>query len=182
MISEAKDQLLREQKRSYIVGTFHQDETECFLSSEDDEYIPLNEIHFKAVEVNLNGRWKNGEWLGDGCIDLCGNHYELQEGEVIRLKKNLTYCFEQMLEELADTSFIMFIHHLNKLSFSIYDFIYGYNQRMFDHKGASIYVFDNEEKICSVQHVFKRTNGFSDRFEFTLSTGERSIISTFQKE
>lgn len=181
LISEEKNALIREQKRAYTVATFHHHNSDCFFSFEDEEYIDCHELDIQSIDILINGKWKSGKWLGDGYVEVNGKEYELQEGEVVRMKKGLTFCFQQAIEELLDSSFIMFINHLNDLSFSIYDFIYGFNQRMFDKTGASIYVFDNDEKVCTVQHFFEREHEYKDRFEFTLSTGERSIITTFQK-
>ncbi|WP_243385771.1 DUF2777 family protein [Bacillus kexueae] len=182
MISEEKNQLLREQKRAYIVATFHHHESDCFFSYEEEEYIDSEDISIQSIDIMINGKWRNGKWLGNRFVEIQGKEYELQEGEIVRIKKGLTFCFQQAIEELLDSSFVLFINHLNDLSFSIYDFIYGYNQRLFDQTGASVYVFDNDEKICTVQHFFERENDYKDRFEFTLSTGERSMITSFQFE
>lgn len=178
IISDAKYQLLKKQKRSHIIGQFQQLEQEFFLLTDDDEYFSFEELETKKLEIYLKNRWNMGKWIGNGNVDISGNVYQLQGGEKIRFKKHLNYCFKQALDELSDTSFMMFTHHLNQLSFSIYDFIYGHNQLLFQHKGASIYVFDNEEAICSVQHFFERSQTYKDRFEFTLSTGERSVVSS----
>jgi len=179
IISETKHQLLKKQKRSHVKGLFQQLGEEFFLLTDDHEYFSFDDLDSKEMEIYIRNRWKKGKWIGNGYAEINGDVYQLQEGENIRFKKHLTYCFEQALDELSDPSFLMFTNHLNQLSFSIYDFIYGHNQLLFHHKGASIYVFDNEEAICSVQHFFERSQVYRDRFEFTLSTGERSVVSSF---
>ncbi|MER2260354.1 MAG: DUF2777 family protein, partial [Priestia megaterium] len=35
--------------------------------------------------------------------------------------------------------------------------------------------YDNEEKICAVQHLFERGTHHLDRFEYTVNDGERSM-------
>jgi hypothetical protein len=178
ILSNVKRQLLQLQKRSYMIGIVQKYEPDFVLFDHEDEQILFQNVLEKDLDIYINGRWEKGKWVGGSFVQIGSVTYELQDGEKIRVKKNLAYSFQQVLEELSDESFTMFVKHLNHLSFSIYDLLYGHNQLLFQKKGASIYVFDNGEQICAVQHFFERSGLISDRFEFTLSTGERSIITS----
>jgi hypothetical protein len=105
----------------------------------------------------------------------------LLDGETIRIRKQLIYSLERLLDELKDEAFLYFFNTLNSLQFSIHDCIYCYNHLTFlnGNEGASgvnFLIFDNEECICSIQHHFDYSSSHSDRFEFTLSSGKRTVI------
>jgi hypothetical protein len=175
LFSDVKNDLLHKQKRSFRTATVEMLQAKPILiDDEDDEQISLDDLNDQHIELLKNGRW----------VDIGHNKEEyLRSGGKIRIKKTFPYAFHCFLNELDDESFIMFVHHLNALSFSVYDIIYCHNQLLYHHgnkpmKGASVFIFDNTDSLCAVQHFFHRGDKQKDLFEFTVSTGERSFVSS----
>jgi hypothetical protein len=113
--------------------------------------------------------------------------FYLQDDEQIRIRKQLIYSFERLLDELNDDSFFQFVTTLNSLDFSVYDCIYSYNQLTFlreaeTQSGVNFFIFDNGTVLVSVQHHFYYSEKEQDRFEFTLNTGKRIVIEKINSQ
>ncbi|MFY4774289.1 DUF2777 family protein [Metabacillus sp. RGM 3146] len=182
MSEQLRTELLRYQDRSFIIGMIQMLEDEWFFFEEEgDEMVLLETMNMNELEIFLSGGWQKGKWLPSGKIKgLFGTH-TVHEDDCIRIKKPLPFAFDQMLHSISDETFIEFTKQLNGMGFSVYDCIYSYNQLMFMgkkklKKGVSFFQFDNEDRICAVQHHFERGKNSSDRFEFTTSKGDRAIL------
>ncbi|MFE8700323.1 DUF2777 domain-containing protein [Cytobacillus sp. FJAT-54145] len=152
-----------------------------FFDDETEEASLLDEFLHQEIEVFHYNRWKKGILFEDGKIGFADEVIFLKNQDSVRIRKHLIYSLERMLEEISDDAFYQFITHLNSLKFSIYDCIYCYNHlnllRESERKqGVNFMIFDNQEDICSVQHHFCYYENVSDRFEFTLNDGKRTII------
>ncbi|MFT4414892.1 DUF2777 family protein [Fredinandcohnia humi] len=178
---------INEQKRSYIMGT-----TECindqwiFFDTENDEASMLEEMIGKEAEVFTLNKWEKGIFVEDGLLQMCDYFYKLENGDCLRFCKRLSHAYRELLESFSEELFLKFTTTLNKLSFSLYDCIHCHNQLMYQegyrqHEGVNFIMFDNTESLCAVQHHFSRGKIKKDRFEFTLSYGQRAILTSLTK-
>ncbi|WP_458414372.1 DUF2777 family protein [Schinkia sp. CFF1] len=174
------------QERAYIEGT---------IERIGDDWIFFDEINHEAFELNdlgdefevqLNGIWKKGTLIEDTILLINHDFHYLTNGDYIRYKKNLTYSFKKLIEELSEESYLHFVKTLNSLSYSLYDCVFCNNFLSFlelreQKEGMNVIIFDNEEQICVVQHYFYRdgTNAktFKDRFEFAQNDGNRTVCT-----
>ncbi|MEH6944162.1 DUF2777 domain-containing protein [Bacillus sp. JJ722] len=185
MNKQQRIELLNRQSRAFTSGIVENINNQwVFFNEENDEAFPLEEYLNREIEVYRNNRWRKGFLSDVGVVTLNRETLFLLNQEKVRIKKDLLYSFESLLEELNDDSFFQFIMTLNSLSFSIHDCIYGYNQLTFlsDKKncsGVNFFTFDNNQCICAVQHHFVYSMKEHDRFEFTLNTGKRIVIEKF---
>ena len=185
MNQHQRTELIKRQSRSYTPGSVEYINNQwIFFNDETDEAHPLEEYVKKEIEVYRGSRWKRGHLSETGKVQLKKDILFLEHNEKVRIKKDLQYSFEKLLDELNDDSFFQFLMTLNSLSFSIYDCIYGYNQLAFLRKGehcsgVNFFTFDNGECVCSVQHHFVYSSKQHDRFEFTLNTGKRIVIEKY---
>lgn len=170
------------QTRAFTEGT-----VECindqwvFFDDETEEATLLDEFLHQEIEVFRHNRWRKGVLFEEGKIGFADEVIFLKNQDSVRIRKHLIYSLERMLEGMSDDAFYQFITHLNSLKFSIYDCIYCYNHLSFlsdgDRKnGVNFIIFDNQDDICNVQHHFHYYEKRSDRFEFTLNTGKRTVI------
>jgi hypothetical protein len=185
--STIKLNLIQNQKRAFVTGTVEYVNNEwLFYDLDSDDVHPVKASEEK-LEVFCNQSWCTGLYKGHGKITTDFDDYELQHGDLIRLRRQLPFAFEQMVNELSDGTCLQFVKMLNELGFSIFDCIYNYNQLLFyekkaRRKGVSFYHFDNEDCICALQHHFERGIKSFNRFEFTTSLGKRAIFSDYQYE
>ncbi|MBT2678149.1 DUF2777 domain-containing protein [Bacillus sp. ISL-35] len=182
MNRQQRSNLIEFQPRSFNSGTVEYINSQwVFFDEETDEAALVEEFIHQEVEVQRNSKWCKGFLLDNGSIQTGNETISLIDQEMIRIRKQLIYSFERLLDELNDEAFVQFIHTLNSLNFSIYDCIYCYNHLTFlDHEtgrsGVNFLIFDNEEYICSVQHHFDYFEIQNDRFELTLNNGKRTVI------
>lgn len=178
---------IKDQKRSHIVGTVESiNEQWIFFDAESDEASMLEEMIDKEVEVFTLNRWEKGVFVEDGLLKMCDYYYKLENGDCLRFRKWLPESYSVFLEGFTEDLFLKYTSFLNDLSFSLYDCIHCHNQFLFssgngDIKGVNFITYDNTETICSVHHHFSRNNKQLDRFEFTLATGKRAILTTLHK-
>lgn len=172
------------QERAFIEGTI-----ECI----GDDWIFFDEINEEAfeltqfsseLEILLNGNWVKGTLMEHEVLYIENDLHYLKNGDQLRFKKNLSYSFKQLIEELTEDSYLNFVKTLNSLSYSLYDCIYCNNFLSFLQtrqlkEGMNVILFDNEEQICVVQHFFHRHEDkiIQDRFEFSISDGKRVICT-----
>ncbi|MBM4764205.1 DUF2777 domain-containing protein [Bacillus sp. B15-48] len=174
--------LIEGQPRAYDMGTIEFiNQQWIFFDNETDEASLLEQYIHQEIDVLRNNIWTKGLLLDNGQVQ-CGNDLlNLLDRETIRIRKQLIYSLERLLDELNDEAFCHFIQALNSLQFSIHDCIYCYNHLTFLNPqkggiGVNFIIFDNEEQICSIQHHFDYSTHRNDRFEFTLSSGKRTVI------
>lgn len=182
MRRQHRAKLIEFQNRAFIEGTIEYiNDQWVFFESESEEASLLEEYLHQEIEINRHARWRKGVLCEDGKIAFVDEILLLKNNDTIRIRKNLIYSLERLLEEVSDDAFYQFITHLNSLRFSIYDCIYCYNHLTFLNKeerkeGVNFIIFDNQEDICSIQHHFCYYEKKNDRFEFTLNNGRRTII------
>jgi hypothetical protein len=170
------------QARAYNVGTVEQiNDQWIFFDEETDEAAMLDDFIHQEIEVFRLNRWKKGILREPGKINCGKEAVMLRDHDTIRIRKDLIYSLERLLEGVNDDAFFQFVTTLNSLNFSIYDCIYCYNHLSFlsdenRKDGVNFMVFDNQEQICNVQHHFCYFEKVNDRFEFTLNTGKRLVI------
>ncbi|WP_062352115.1 DUF2777 family protein [Bacillus kwashiorkori] len=180
-------QLLNQQQRAYCEGTIDFINNEwVFFDSESEEAFPLENFLYREVLVLRMNQWKKGVLTENFIIENKHVQYKLKEKDSIRIKKNILFSFEILLQDLTDDSFFLFIRKLNDLQFSIFDILYCYNHLHFSvfkkAKGVNFFILDNGEAICSVHHHFNYDKTREDRFEFTLNNGKRAIVQQLQRD
>ncbi|MEK3799686.1 DUF2777 domain-containing protein [Peribacillus sp. FSL H8-0477] len=182
MSQQQREVLYDRQPRAFTEGTVENiNQQWIFFDSETDEASSLEEYVHQEVEVQRGRNWYRGTLEENGVVNLRRETFSLSDGEQIKIRKQMIYSFDSLLEELDDDSFFQFVTSLNSLDFSIYDCIYSYNQLSFlrdvhSKSGVNFLIFDNESQICAVQHHFFYSEKRHDRFEFTLNTGKRIMI------
>lgn len=182
MNRQQRSKLIEFQTRAFTEGKVEYiNDQWVFFEDETEEASLLDEFLHQEIEVFRYSRWKKGVLLEDGKIGIPEDILLLRDEDSIRIRKHLIYSLERLLEEVSDDSFYQFITHLNSLKFSIYDCIYCYNHLTFlredtRKEGVNFIIFDNQDDICSVQHHFCYYEKKSDRFEYTLNNGKRTII------
>ncbi|OCA90024.1 DUF2777 family protein [Pradoshia sp. D12] len=186
MKNQLRNQLLSKQLRAYTEGIFENiNDQWVFFDEETDEAYPLEEYMNNEISIYRNNRWRKGTLVEDGKLLSGKELIFIKDEDQVRIKKNLQYSLERLLEELRDDAFFQFITTLNSMDFSAYDCIYGYNQLSFSStaqsSGTNFFIFDNGDYICSVHHHFNEHNKEQNRFEFTLNTGKRMIIEKLVK-
>ena len=186
MKNQLRNQLLSKQLRAYTEGIFENiNDQWVFFDEETDEAYPLEEYMNNEISIYRNNRWRKGTLVEDGKLLSGKELIFIKDEDQVRIKKNLQYSLERLLEELQDDSFFQFITTLNNMGFSVYDCIYGYNQLSFSSTahltGTNFFIFDNGDYICSVHHHFYEQSKEHNRFEFTLNTGKRMVIEKLLK-
>lgn len=187
MSQQQREVLYDRQPRAFTEGSVENiNQQWIFFDSETDEASSLEEYVHQEVEVQRGRNWYRGTLEENGIVNLRRETFSLSDGEQIKIRKQMIYSFDALLEELDDDSFFQFVTSLNSLDFSIYDCIYSYNQLSFlrdvhSKSGVNFLIFDNESQICAVQHHFFYSENRHDRFEFTLNTGKRIMIEKLNK-
>jgi hypothetical protein len=182
MDRQPRSNLIEFQPRAFNAGTVEYINSQwVFFDEETDEAAMVDEFIHQEIEVLRHNKWRKGFLMENGCIQTGNDILHLQDQELIRIRKQLIYSFERLLDELNDEAFCQFLNTLNGFNFSIYDCIYCYNHLTFlenasGKAGVNFLIFDNEELISSVQHHFDYHLKHSDRFEITMSNGKRAII------
>ncbi|UQD51378.1 DUF2777 domain-containing protein [Bacillus methanolicus] len=177
--------LFEHQMRAFNEGTVEYINGQwVFFDRETEEASILDDLLHQEIEVFRYNRWKKGILFEDGKIGLKDEIHYLKDQDLIRIRKNLIFALDQLLNEINDEAFIQFVTSLNSLQFSIYDCIYCYNHLDFlgdlaRKSGVNFMVFDNQDQICAVQHHFFYYEKMNDRFEFTLNTGKRMVIEKY---
>lgn len=182
MNRQQRSNLIEFQPRAFNTGTVEFINSQwVFFDEETEEAALVDEFLHQEIEVLRSNKWRKGFLLDGGCIQTGNEKLFLQDKEIIKIRKQLIYSLERLLDELNNEAFIQFLNTLNSINFSIYDCIYCYNHLTFldaekGSSGVNFLIFDNEEIICSVQHHFDYHEKQSDRFEITLSNGKRAVI------
>ncbi|MBM7693996.1 hypothetical protein JOC77_003440 [Peribacillus deserti] len=182
MNKQHRSKLVSIQSRAFTEGVVEFiNQQWVFFDDETDEAASLDDFLHHDIEIFRGNRWRKGILEDNGVIKLSKDTTYLYDEEKVRIRKNILYSFERLLDELNDDAFFQFITTLNSLDFSIYDCIYSYNQLTFLKEkklqsGVNFFIFDNGEGICSVQHHFRYLKHEHDRFEFTINTGKRIVI------
>lgn len=183
MLTEDRKKRISLEAGSCAIGYIFIEDGHCLIEdAAGDLFLP----------ESINGCiWlKNGTAWVEGV--LCGKNHEFQTkdgalklkgGEEISYPLSLLKPLEELLELLNDRQFELLLQELNRLGFSLFDCVYGFqplsylslaNQEGFS--GAAFFQFANDSSHCSLQHHFRRGESVGDRFEFTLSSGKRSLI------
>ena len=172
--------LLAKQPRAFSEGKVEWINGEwIFFDLETEEAYPLEAFESKEVYIFRQKSWKKGILSENGMIRRNQESIQIQPNDFIKIRKQLHYAFELLLEDFHDAIFFRFIQQLNKHDFSIYDVIFCHNHLTFlptmPKQGVNMMVFDNGRHILSVLHHFFYDKGRQDRFEFTTNTGERFL-------
>lgn len=182
MNRQQRFKLIEYQTRAFMEGTIEYiNDQWVFFDNETEEASILDDFLHQEIEVFYYKRWKKGILFEDGKIKFTNEEIYLKDNDLIRIRKNILFSLERLLEELNDDAFYQFITSLNSMQFSLYDCIYCYNHLTFLNEtkrksGVNFIIFDNQESLCNVQHHFCYYEKTSDRFEFTLNTGKRMVI------
>jgi hypothetical protein len=182
MNRQQRNRLFESQLRAYIDGSIEYINNQwVFFDEETEEASLLDDYLHQEIEVFRDHFWEKGILFEEGKVTFGDDFITLQNHDRIRIRKQLVYSLERLLDEIPDDAMINFIMTLNSLGFSLYDCIYCYNHLNFLNKrhptsGVNFIVFDNQELICTVQHHFSYFEKINDRFEFTLNSGKRLII------
>nr|WP_295971207.1 DUF2777 domain-containing protein [uncultured Bacillus sp.] len=182
MNQQQRTKLLERQQRSYTEGTVEYINHQwVFFDHETEEALSLEEWTYREIEVFHLKRWRKGILQDDARVHFGKEAIHLKDQDMVRIRKNLVFSLERLLQEVNDDAFFQFVTNLNAMNFSVYDCIYCYNHLTFfegssQKSGVNFIIFDNEESICSVHHHFYYYKNTSDRFEFTLNTGKRMVI------
>jgi len=172
---------LNNQPRAFSEGTVELiNDDWVFFDKDTDEAFPLDCFLSCEIHVYDQHTWKKGFLVSTYLVK--GQHwqYVLKDYDMVKIRKKLPYSFEQWLKELDDETFYQFITNLNGLGFSVYDIIYCHNHLSYllssKKYGVNFLVFDNTEKLVSIHHFFDYDLHRKDRFEFTINTGERTLL------
>ncbi|KOO50260.1 DUF2777 family protein [Priestia koreensis] len=183
-MKQPKLQILKNQPRSFIYGTLECIDSQwVFFELDSDEAFRLEDVISESFEVEVNGNWEKALWVEENIVQLNGETYFLGDGDEIRVQKQLLKAYELLIEELDEAVLMQFTTQLNALDFSLYDCLYSCNTLYClpadkNREGVNFLIFDNGDFICSVHHIFARGTVETDRFEFTLNTGKRLMITS----
>jgi hypothetical protein len=184
MSQKHRMKLFKEQPRAFLIGSVEKMNKEwIFFDEETDEAFLLEEIVSEEFEIELDEEWfpvhhQKGEFTVSH-----PTRKNLENGDTIRIHQKLLYSFELLLKSLSDESFFTLAHLLNSHSFSFYDCLYCHNFLAFQSEqnpaeGVNFLVFDNNEMVCSVYHLFRITpEEQNHRFELTEATGKRYLLT-----
>ncbi len=182
MNQQRRMKLYETQLRAYTEGSVeHINDQWIFFDSETEEASLMEDFLQQEVELFRFNRWKKGILMESGKVVFGKEMVALRDHDLVRVRKQLIYSLERLLDGINDDAFFQFVTTLNSLDFSIYDCLYCYNHLSFMSEetrkdGVNFMVFDNQLQICNVQHHFCYYEKMSDRFEFTLNTGKRLVI------
>ncbi|MGE8205188.1 DUF2777 family protein [Heyndrickxia sp. NPDC080065] len=180
-------QLIEHQSRAFLEGVIENiNDQWVFFDEESDVATMLEHYVDQEIEIYLHHKWIKGILEEDGRFTHKTETIFLLDKMKLRIRKQIVFSLDMLLDELEDEAFLQFINTLNTLEFSIYDCIFSHNHLSFlettaNKKGVNILIFDNGEIVLSVHHHFHYENEKKDRFEFTLSTGKRLIIDKMCK-
>ncbi|WP_110114332.1 DUF2777 family protein [Bacillus sp. CGMCC 1.16541] len=183
---DSKLDIFKEQERSYLSGVVECIDSQwVFFEEDSDEASMVDDIVNESLEIYLHDTWQKAIFMSDNLLKLHGETYMMKDGDLLRVRKTLQHAYEQLLESLEVEAFSQFAAQLNSLHFSLYDCIYCHNTLLFlpsheDISGVNILVYDNEESICSVHHLFTRGAEHEDRFEYTMNDGKR-VMNIWKK-
>ncbi|KAA0547653.1 DUF2777 family protein [Bacillus sp. BGMRC 2118] len=180
-ISERLKQL-PPQDRSHIIGTVEYIQEQWILFDEQDDPISFKEFSGQPFEIWIHSKWVLFNNLDEGMAFGTMN-YAIKDGDKVRIPNPLQFVYQEWLSELSDDTLMQFVNTLNQAGFSIFDCIYCHNYLFFQVankrvSGTNFLLFDNDEQVCNVQHFFKRNGKHFDRFEFTLNSGTRKLLTT----
>ncbi|GIN37935.1 DUF2777 family protein [Heyndrickxia oleronia] len=180
-------QLIEHQSRAFLEGVIENiNDQWVFFDYETDEAMMLEHYIDQEIEIYVQHKWIKGILEEDGRLNHKNETIFLLDKMKVRMRKQIVFSLQMLLDEFEDDVFLQFLSTLNTLDFSIYDCIFCHNHLSFldnlDKKqGVNILIFDNEESVVAVQHHFIYENEKQDRFEFTLSTGKRVVIDKMLK-
>ncbi|ALC80687.1 MULTISPECIES: DUF2777 family protein [Bacillus] len=183
MLTEERKKRISLEAGSCAIGYIMIEDGHCLIEDETGDLFLPESIN-GLIWMNTGAAWAEGT--------LCGSKHEFQmKDKIIKLKGgeeisyplNLFKPLEELLEQLNDRQFELLLRELNRLGFSLFDCVYSFHPLSYsslkkesDFSGAGFFQFANDISHCSLQHHFKRGEFTSDRFEFTLSSGERSLL------
>ncbi|WP_246938652.1 DUF2777 family protein [Bacillus pinisoli] len=170
------------QERAYMIGSVEAIHDQWVFFDEQDEPSALTDILNEPFEIKGKHGWETFHTFENG-IAIGPYSYPIKNGDSFKIKKPLTYVYQEWLNELTDESFTRFIHLINAMNFSVYDCIYCHNFLFYQvtkkqRDGVNFITFDNGEQLCSVHHHYQRGIPHSDRFELTLNNGKRHILTS----
>jgi hypothetical protein len=189
MFTEDRKKRISLEAGSCAIGYIFLKDGHCLIEDEIGELF-LPESIEGLIWMNTGRSWVEGTICGrkqefhtaDGVIKLKG-------GEEISYPLSLLKPLEELLEQVNDRVFDSILQEINRLGFSLFDCVYGYHPLSYqsltkdaDFASVSFFQFANDSSHCCLQYHFRRGEHACDRFEFTLSSGERSlIVETKQK-
>lgn len=179
--------ILEKQDRAFFEGIVEKiNDDWIVIDNETEEAFPLEDFLYKEIRMKHLNHWYSGILTDDFIVQYENKQYELQDQTYVKIRKSLSISYQAWLEELADDTFFQFIRKLNELNYSIYDIIFCHNHQSFlvtkEKEGVNFFVFDNTVGVCSVHHHFHyRQDQKSDRFEYTLNTGNRIVLQALQR-
>ncbi|MBM7702629.1 DUF2777 domain-containing protein [Metabacillus iocasae] len=183
---ESKLDIFNGQERCHTTGIIECIDSQwVFFEEDSDEASMLNDIVNDSLEIHVKNTWQKAMFISDNVLKLNGDTYMLRDGDQLRVRKKLQHAYEELLQSLSIDVFSSFTSQLNSLGISLYDCIYCHNTSLFlpsheDVNGVNFIIYDNEESICSVHHLFSRGTEHSDRFEYTMSNGKR-VMNIYTK-
>jgi hypothetical protein len=173
---------LPHQERAYMIGSVEAIHEQWVFFDEHDEPSALKDIINDFYQIKINNHWETFYSFENG-MALGKQAYAVKDGDIFKIQKQLTYVYQEWLNELSDEAFSKLIYLLNTLQFSVFDCIYCHNFLFYKVQnkpinGVNFIVFDNGEELCAVHHHFSRGFNKSDRFEVTLNNGKRHVLTS----
>lgn len=167
--------ILEKQDRAFFEGIVEKiNDDWIVIDNETEEAFPLEDFLYKEIRMKHLNHWYSGILTDDFIVQYENKQYELQDQTYVKIRKSLSVSYQAWLEELADDTFFQFIRKLNELNYSILV--------TKEKEGVNFFVFDNTVGVCSVHHHFHyRQDQKSDRFEYTLNTGNRIVLQALQR-
>lgn len=176
--------ILYTQPRAHTVGNVEFINREwVFFDEENDEAFLLEDIIEDGFELLYHNNWLPARFYEENTLQVADEKHFLQNGETIRIRKKLLVSYQEWLEELPESSFLLLTDTLQSIGYSLYDCIYCHNFLSFQQKdklreGVNFLTFDNEDIICSVHHHYVRNNTITkDNFIFVKANGEQLHIN-----
>lgn len=106
MSQQQREVLYDRQPRAFTEGTVENiNQQWIFFDSETDEASSLEEYVHQEVEVQRGRNWYRGTLEENGVVNLRRETFSLSDGEQIKIRKQMIYSFDSLLEELDDDSF-----------------------------------------------------------------------------
>lgn len=118
MNHEARSKLFETQLRAYTEGTIEQiNDQWIFFDGETEEAARMDDFLQQEIEVFRLNRWKKGILIEAGVMKIGKDQLLLRDQDPIRVRKQLIYSLERLLDSINEDAFFPICNNLKFLEF-----------------------------------------------------------------